>query len=65
MPKHPYLQPTGSRQIWSDRRVVSAKLRPIMGKSEIVASLRTADLKAALPAYREIAQQTGAQFRVA
>ena len=65
MPKHPYLQPSGPRQIWSYRRVVPAELRPIISKSESVISLKTADLQAALPAYHEIALQTDAQFGVA
>ena len=65
MPKHPYLQPSGPRRIWSYRHVVPAELRPIIGKSEIVISLKTADLKAALPAYHEIAQRSEARFKAA
>ena len=53
-PKYPHLQQSGPRGIWSFRRVVPVELRSILRKKEIVVSLQTADLEAALPAYHDI-----------
>ena len=65
MEKYPHLYRSGPRGILNFRRAVPPELRPIIGKSEIVVSLKTADLKVGLHAYHEIAHQTDAQFRVA
>ncbi len=51
MPKHPYLKRSGPRGMWCYRRAVPARLRPIIGKREILMSFDTSVLSEALIAY--------------
>ena len=65
MEKYPHLYRSGPRGVLNFRRAVPPDLRSIIGNLRFVASLKSAGLKAALPAYHEIAQRTEARFKAA
>ena len=57
MPKHPYLSRSGPRGMWVYRRTVPARLRPILGKREILFAFGTEVLSDALPQYHHLAAE--------
>jgi Domain of unknown function (DUF6538) len=63
MAKYPYLTRSGKRGMWCFRRSVPPRLRPFIGKREVVCSLRTAQLTSeALLDYHVIAAETEEAF---
>ncbi len=62
MAKYPHLTRHGKQGTLRFRRAVPFKLRPIIGRTEIVVSLKSADLGQALPLYHQVSAKTQQRF---
>src|SRR5258705_9361826 len=63
--KYPSLPRSGKRGILHYRRSVPPRLRPIVGKREILYSFGTAELSEALPQYHFIAAESDKELELA